>query len=894
MTFARSRLALLIGILTVACASVVVAVVLVLYGVFFDSQEQRLAEVARAHVRMVEAIGRKAQADQPAGGDWRGAALGRIADALGRTGSLGESGEFAVGVREGDDIVFYPGRHEDEDDSPVTVSLHSPRAEAMRRALMGSAGVMVTPDYRGVPVLAAYAPISDLGFGLEAKIDMEELRRPFLRAVFVAALVGLMVVTAGALMFARITQPMLRRLYVSERRHRTLFQEMRDAAAVLTPVDDGRDFVYLDFNPSAQRLEGLRYEEVIGEKFTRIFPGAANHGILAVLQRVHASGEAERLPIAFYQDERISGWREHTFYRLPSGEVVHIWDEVTGKKRTEASLQMASSVFNHTGEGILVTSPQGVIERVNPAFIAITGYSAEEVVGRTPAVLKSDHQDPEFYRRMWQTLREQGRWQGEIWNRRKNGEAYLEWLTITAVLDEAGAVSHYVGVFNDISELHEKDLRIRHQAHHDALTGLPNRILLLDRLDQAIAASSRGEKKIALLFLDLDRFKVVNDSLGHDVGDDLLKEVAYRLSTRVSEADTVARLGGDEFVIVHTGWNGLGDVASLAEKILSLLETPFTVAERDLHVGGSIGIALHPADGASARDLLKNADTAMHAVKQADRNAYRFFDASMNKEAMERLTLENDLRRAIDRGELEVYYQPKFALADGRMVGAEALVRWHHPMNGMVSPGRFIPLAEDTGLVVPLGEWVLRQVCRQVAAWHAAGLDCGPVAVNVSARQLVQPDFASQVASILGEEGVEPDMIDLEITETAIMRDPDRAAAILASLSIFGTRVVLDDFGVGHSSLGYLKRLPISVLKMDRTFIRDVTDDSDAAALARGIIDLARQLGIEVVAEGVETEAQATFLKGNGCALVQGYLFAKPMPAGELERRLSAPALMPV
>ena len=417
------------------------------------------------------------------------------------------------------------------------------------------------------------------------------------------------------------------------------------------------------------------------------------------------------------------------------------------------------------------------------------------------------------------------------------------------------------------------------------MTGLPNRALLIDRLDHAITASRRGDHNTAVLFLDLDRFKIVNDSLGHDVGDDLLKEVAARLKSSLRQADTVARLGGDEFVVLSAEWTVPTDVATLAEKVQALLDRPFDVAGHQLHIGVSIGIALYPLDGADARELLKNADTAMYTVKESGRNGFRFFSADMNEAAVERLTLEVALRRAIENGELEVHYQPKFVLSTGEMAGAEALVRWRHPELGMIAPIRFIPLAEETGLVVPLGEWVLRRVCRQVADWRRAGLVHGPIAVNVSARQLALPDFAVRVAAILGEEGVEATAIDLEITETAIMREPERAAAMLTSLAVFGTRVVLDDFGVGYSSLGYLKRLPISVLKMDGSFINDVTEDTDAAALARGIIQLARQLDIEVVAEGVETEAQAAFLRDSGCDLVQGYLFARPMPPEDLETR---------
>ncbi len=697
-------------------------------------------------------------------------------------------------------------------------------------------------------------------------------------AVFLA---GTMAV-GGTIISSWLVTPWLRRLASSEQRYRDLVEHMKGAVAVLRAIQGGRDFVVADINDGAELIDGRSREEVVGLPVTTLFPAFDEHGLLEAVRRVYATGQPEHQPMAFYQDDRISGWREHSFFRLPSGEVVHIYDDLTDRKRAEAGLQMAAAVFQHTGEGIVVTDAQGRIQRINPAFTAITGYELEEVMGRSPRLLKSEHQKPEFYRDMWSALTATGRWQGEIWNRRKNGEAYLEWLTINAVKDEHGQVAHFVGVFDDISELHEKEQRLRHQAYHDALTGLANRTLLLDRLEHAIATADRGDRKVAVLFLDLDRFKVVNDSLGHDVGDELLKAVAHRLKSSLRRADTVARLGGDEFVVLATQWETLADVTQLADKVLELLKAPFNVGGHDLPVGGSIGIALYPADGTAAGELLKHADTAMYAVKEGGRDGYRFFDPSMNAEAVERLTLESALRLAVERQEFEVHYQPKVRLSTGRVAGMEALVRWRHPEHGMVSPARFIPLAEETGLVVGLGEWVLRAAARQVRVWRDAGDNPGPVAVNVSARQLALPDFAARVAAILAEERVEPGAIDLEITETAIMREPDRAAAQLAELAAMGVHIALDDFGVGYSSLGYLKRLPISVLKMDRSFIHDVIDSMDAASLARGIVRLAMALDIDVVAEGVETAEQVEFLRACGCDVVQGYYFSRPLPPAKL------------
>ncbi|MGE5503470.1 MAG: putative bifunctional diguanylate cyclase/phosphodiesterase [Actinomycetota bacterium] len=887
----RASIVRLVVVLAGACIAVAATAFVVLWDVFLEGQKARLTDAVRAEAR---AIGSMAEHEKSDISDpyWRERAIARVVLASRAFPGFGDTGEFTFGAREGDRIVFYLRHRHRDGAEPLPVPWDSGLASPMRAALDGRSGTIIGSDYRGAEVLAAFEPIPELGMGLVAKIDMAEVRRPFRFAGLAAAGVGAVVIAIGAMLLFSIGSPMVARIESSESRYRELFEHMRSAVLVLVPAGDGADdFVVTDCNEALLATEGLSRSEVVGRSLVAVFPAAADCGLLGGLRRVMADGLPHKLPMSFYQDSRISGWREHTLFRLPSGEVVDIYDDVTARKRAESGLQMAQAVFQHTGEGIVVTDPQGRIERVNPAFTAITGYDAVEAVGNTPAMLKSDHQPPEFYVAMWAALKQNGAWQGEIWNRRKNGEAYLEWLTINAVLDEHGQVAHYVAVFDDISELHAKDQHIRHQAFHDALTGLPNRSLLIDRLDHAVAAAARGDRKVAVMFIDLDHFKVVNDSLGHDVGDELLKAFAQRIKDGMRKSDTLARLGGDEFVVLATDWANPADLATMAEKILEMLGRPFTIAGHEMRATASIGIALHPADGGDSRTLMKSADVAMYAVKESGRAGYRFFDAGMDRQAMERLTLESALRRAIDEEQFEVHYQPKISLCEQRMAGMEALVRWRHPEHGMISPVRFIPLAEETGLVVPLGEWVLRQCCRQAAAWRAAGFDPGHIAVNVSARQLVLPDFADRVAAIMADEGVPPEAIDLEITETAVMREPERAAEILADLRARGVRIVLDDFGVGYSSLGYLKRLPIAVLKMDRSFIHDVAEDPGSAALAKAIIDLAHALAIEVVAEGVETEAQLKFLSESRCCMVQGYIYARPMPAIEVEQRFLAAAV---
>jgi diguanylate cyclase (GGDEF)-like protein/PAS domain S-box-containing protein len=552
-----------------------------------------------------------------------------------------------------------------------------------------------------------------------------------------------------------------------------------------------------------------------------------------------------------------------------------------------AELQLAASVFHNTTEGVSVTDANGFILSVNPAFTDITGYSAEDAVGRKPSLLRSDHHGPEFYRQLWEALLRQGRWQGEIWNRRKDGEAYLEWLTISMVPGADGKPFRYVAVFHDITELRRKDEHIRHLAYHDALTGLPNRLLLLDRLDHAIAGRRREGQRLAFVFLDLDRFKTVNDSLGHDVGDKLLEQVAQRLVASLRASDTVARMGGDEFVVLLDKVDEPADCANLAEKISAALAVPIAVDGHAIPMGCSMGIAVFPEDGVTPLDLMKNADAAMYAAKAAGRGTYRFFQPGMTEQTAQRLRLEVELRQAIANGELELHYQPKVCLASGSASGFEALVRWRHPVRGLVSPGEFIPVAEDAGLIGDIGDWVLAEACRQGGEWIAAGYAGVKIAVNVSAKQLQQGDLAARIEELARLHDIPPSMLEAEITESAVMADPERAAAIFHRLRAIGVTVAVDDFGTGYSSLAYLRRLPIDVLKIDRSFVMDADRNDEDAEIVRTILALGTTLKLLIVAEGVETQRQADLLQAAGCPLAQGYLYSRPVPAAEAREWLA-------
>jgi diguanylate cyclase (GGDEF)-like protein/PAS domain S-box-containing protein len=546
------------------------------------------------------------------------------------------------------------------------------------------------------------------------------------------------------------------------------------------------------------------------------------------------------------------------------------------------ALELAAGVFAHTVEGIMITDAAGRILSVNPAFSSITGYAAEEAVGQTPRLLRSHHQNEAFYRDMWASLKATGEWRGELWNRRKDGEAYLQWTSITTINTAAGEPFRRISVMTDITEMRRKDEHIRHQAYHDTLTGLPNRSLLQNRLDHGIKAAQRDVARIAVLFIDLDRFKVINDGLGHFIGDELLRQAARRLTESVRASDTVSRQGGDEFVILAT-IDHIADAVYIAEKVVADMNQPFEIEEHRLNVGASVGISVYPQDGEDAATLLRNADVAMYAAKDAGRGTFRFFDAAMNDRAQHRLTMEAALRRALAHNEFELFYQPKICLADNRYCGMEALIRWRDPKLGLVSPLDFIPLAEETGLIEPIGSWVLETACAQMRRWADRGVIAGPVAVNVSARQLDDPQFAVKLEAILRHHGLDASHLQLEVTESTVMANPEMAIEALAKLAALGITIAVDDFGTGYSSFSYLKRLPIHLLKVDRSFVTDIGHSHEDEEIVTAIIQVALALKLMVVAEGVETQQQADFLNGLGCHFAQGYLYAKPLPIGEFE-----------
>jgi diguanylate cyclase (GGDEF)-like protein/PAS domain S-box-containing protein len=561
--------------------------------------------------------------------------------------------------------------------------------------------------------------------------------------------------------------------------------------------------------------------------------------------------------------------------------------DITERKQVEAELRIAAVAFDSL-EGMMVTDANSKILRVNSAFTACTGYTAEEIVGQTPRLLQSGRHDAAFFREMWATIRRVGGWQGEIWDRRKNGEVYPKWLTISAVKGDDGIVSHYVGTHYDITERKIAEEKIRELAFFDALTRLPNRTLLLDRLKHAISVSAESATCGALLFIDLDHFKTLNDTLGHDKGDKLLQEVARRLAACVHESDTVARVGGDEFVVVlgHLHENrqeAAIQTEAVGEKIIAVLGSRYQLDEVEYRSTASIGATLFSGHQASIDELLKQADLAMYKSKERGRNAMCFFDPVMQTVVVERAALEADLRKAIEENQFVLHFQAQVIDGD-RITGAEALARWQHPQRGIVPPADFIPLAEETGLIIPLGNWILETACTQLARWATQpGMAHFTIAVNVSAHQLREPDFVDTVLAIVRRTGAEANNLKLELTESVLVDNVQDIIEKMSALKATGVLFSLDDFGIGYSSLSYLKRLPLDQLKIDRSFVRDVLIDPNDAAIAKTIVALAQSLGLGVIAEGVETEAQLDFLASAGCHAYQGFYFCRPLPIDDFE-----------
>lgn len=642
------------------------------------------------------------------------------------------------------------------------------------------------------------------------------------------------------------------------------------------------------FNPASLILFGYSEDELAGSPIETLIPGfnhiKENRGATDDTKETLVYGcrkNGQHFPVEvtigepFYNEQK--SW-------------ISIIRDISKRIEAEQGLRLMSRIFEESNDGIMVTDTDANIIDVNLAFTLITGYRKDEVIGKNPRMLKSEVHPPRFYKSMWKTLLESGKWHGEVWDKRKNGDIYPKWLAINAVKGNQGEVSHFVGIFTDITARKDAENKLKQLAHYDSLTGLPNRALFLEKLSWAINLARRDKRKMVLFFLDLDRFKLVNDTMGHQVGDQLLVEVAKRLLTCVRKSDMVARLAGDEFTIVLTGIDTLDKVMTIAQKVLAAFAPPVQLSGHELFITTSIGITTFPDDGDDAEKLLKNADTAMYFAKSQGKNSYQFYSDFMNQRVNDELELEINLRKALENNEFLLYYQPQIELASGKIMGAEVLIRWKHPVLGFIPPAQFIPYAERNELILPIGYWVLRTACEQYMAWQNQGLQAFLLSVNYSGMQLKQNNQIALISGVLQETGMSPNNLKLELTEGVVMEDAENIVSTLYEFKKMGISFSIDDFGTGYSSLSYLKRFPIDSLKIDRSFVQDIASNADDHAIAATIIAMAHSLRLSVIAEGVETKEQLEILRALACDQIQGYYYFKPMPAAEFKKLLAASA----
>ena len=653
--------------------------------------------------------------------------------------------------------------------------------------------------------------------------------------------------------------------------------------AVYIHGEDGR---FIDVNHGAEKMYGYTRDELIGQ--TPEFLGApGKNDIPAMIEAVKMAFSGVPQQFEFW-GKRKDGSIFPKSVSLVKGDyfdqpaVIAVARDITAIKKAEELLRESAAVMQNTHEGVVITDTTPHILAVNDAFTTITGYSREEATGKDPSILNSGRQDDAFYEFMWKILLKDGFWQGELWNRRKNGEIYPQWLSISAVRDERQQPVRYIGVFSDISKLKESQSQLEFLAHHDPLTRLFNRSAVESRMEQELEQAKRHDQQLSVLFIDLDRFKQVNDSFGHLIGDELLCSVADRLRARLREGDTLGRLGGDEFVLLATPLQEKQDAAVIARDILLALSEPFNLSTgHEVFIGGSIGISLYPDNGSTVAELTKNADAAMYLAKENGRNQFSFYTPELNADARKKLELENDLRRAVIHNELRLHYQPKVNIGNGLISGAEALVRWKKADGSWVSPAQFIPVAEKSGVILTIGSWVIEQACSQIRNWLDEGLPPISIAVNVSARQFRSGHLDKLVKNALEKFNIPPHHLELELTESMLMNEPERAIETMNKLKKVGVKISLDDFGTGYSNFGYLRRFPIDSLKIDQSFVRGVAIRPDDAMIVDSIIGLAQRMKLHVIAEGVETAEQLHYLRANHCDELQGYYFSKALPADE-------------
>lgn len=674
-------------------------------------------------------------------------------------------------------------------------------------------------------------------------------------------------------------------LVASERELRAILDNMQDT---YFRTDIGGRIVRA--SESATQLLGYAPAEVFRKKLATFYDEAKGRKrLLAALKATGGALSNYEVPMRHRNGSIVWVSTNAQYVRGAGDRIIGIEGtarDITGRMQAEAQMRKLSSAIEQTADLVLITNRDGVIEYVNPAFVQVTGFRADEAVGCTPRLIKSGNQGTAFYRKMWETILAGTVYRDVIINRRKDGSLYYEEKTITPLKDGDGHITNFVSTGKDVTERMQAQERLEYMAQHDTLTALPNRALLLDRLNQSVARARWHRRRVAVLFIDVDRFKTINDTLGHEAGDRLLQQLGERFGACVREGDTVARFGGDEFVILLGDLASDQDVVAVAQKILEALHAPFDIEGQSLYVTASIGISLFPSDGEDSSALLKNSDIAMYRAKELGRNTYQFYSADMSARAFERLSLETSLRHALERGEFRLHYQPQVDTVTGRIVAIEALLRWQHPDLGLVLPNEFVALLEETGLILPVGDWVLEQACTQLRRWQLAGWPTLRMAINLSPRQFQHGGVVQAFRACIARLNVVPGTLELEITEGMLVQQAGTTLESLDALRTAGVRLAIDDFGTGYSSLSYLRRFHIDTLKIDRGFVHDIPGDPDDSAITAAIAALASSLKLEMVAEGVENAAQRDYLRTLGCTVMQGFLFSRPVSADEVSALL--------
>lgn len=750
----------------------------------------------------------------------------------------------------------------------------------------------------GVKRLYVFRRIGDSGLSLNVSCRIDDVfaqwRRNLtwrmIRLFVIAALLLCMIwIVRGRQREARAAKASADQSIESDLRYRSLFENMLDGFAYCRMrYENGEpsDFIYLDVNNAFEPLTGLK--DVAGKWVSEVIPGIrqSDPELFELYGKVASTGFPEKVDRYVVA---LDMWFSISVYSPQREHFVAVFDVITKRKKAEEELQLAASIFNVSSEGMLVADAENRIVAINPAYAKMSGYTLEELVGEDPRIFKSGRHDRAFYQAMWYALETTGTWRGEIWDRNKDATVTAKYMIINTLYNTDRSVHRRVVFCSDITEKKQAEETIWRQANFDALTGLPNRRLFHDRLEQEINKTQRSDQALAVLFIDLDHFKEINDTRGHALGDMLLVEAARRINSCVRVTDTLARLGGDEFTVVLPGLDDLGRADRVAQSIVDALAKPFTLRGEDLYVSASIGITLYPHDAVDIDALLKNADQAMYVAKENGRNGFSYFIASMQHAAQDRQHLIHDLRTALSSGQLEVYFQPIIELATGQIHKAEALLRWHHPLRGMVSPALFIPLAEETGLIHEIGDWVFRESVRFAKRWLNARCDATPVqiSVNKSPRQFVGGNTHQDWIEYLTAIGLPANCIAIEITEGLLLDARSEVIEKLRKFRACGIQISLDDFGTGYSAMAYLKKFHLDYLKIDQSFVRDMQHDPGDQAIVEAIIVMAHKLGLRVIAEGVETPEQRALLTAAGCHYAQGYLFARPMPALEFEALLN-------